>query len=158
MVDTKKYGKTIRRCRRELGWTQAELANKVSVHPSAVAQWEQGWTEPRKSSLRALAQVFDIPIAELMQPCGSVGPECAVTSVGGAASASTSLPVQFDATLLQQAAELGIDVAAELSPHLSALIRLKRGERWLEQNRAALADANAFLQRCGLWSDGKRLF
>jgi transcriptional regulator with XRE-family HTH domain len=33
-----------------------------------------------------------------------------------------------------------------------------RSRRWLEENRAALADANAFLDRHGLWSDGKRLF
>lgn len=30
--------------------------------------------------------------------------------------------------------------------------------RWLDNNREALIDANAFLARYGLWSDGKRQF
>jgi post-segregation antitoxin (ccd killing protein) len=33
-----------------------------------------------------------------------------------------------------------------------------RQQRWIEDNREALADANAFLARHGLWSDGKRQF
>ncbi len=33
-----------------------------------------------------------------------------------------------------------------------------RQRRWIEVNRGALADANAFLERYGLWSDGNRLF
>ena len=30
--------------------------------------------------------------------------------------------------------------------------------RWLEENQGALTDANKFVERQGLWSDGKRLF
>jgi post-segregation antitoxin (ccd killing protein) len=46
-------------------------------------------------------------------------------------------------------------VATELTPHP---VRLKREERWLDENRGAIADANALVERLGLWSDGKRLF
>jgi post-segregation antitoxin (ccd killing protein) len=52
--------------------------------------------------------------------------------------------------LLNQARELGID--------LKQVVAEARRQRWLEENRAAIADANAFLARCGLWSDGRRLF
>jgi transcriptional regulator with XRE-family HTH domain len=34
----------------------------------------------------------------------------------------------------------------------------ERSRRWLKENKAALADANTFLDRHGLRSDGKRLF
>jgi post-segregation antitoxin (ccd killing protein) len=37
-------------------------------------------------------------------------------------------------------------------------VKEARQQRWIEENRAALEDANAFLERYGLWSDGKRLF
>lgn len=30
--------------------------------------------------------------------------------------------------------------------------------RWLEENCGAIDDANAFLERFDLWSDGRRLF
>ena len=33
-----------------------------------------------------------------------------------------------------------------------------RQEAWRVVNRPALTDANAFLERYGLWSDGKRHF
>jgi transcriptional regulator with XRE-family HTH domain len=36
--------------------------------------------------------------------------------------------------------------------------REARSHRWLDQNQGALADANVFVDRHGLWSDGKRLF
>lgn len=43
-------------------------------------------------------------------------------------------------------AEVGVSAAAE------------RQQRWLEENRGAIEDANRFLAKHGLWSDGKRLF
>ena len=42
--------------------------------------------------------------------------------------------------------EAGVRAAAE------------RQRRWLEENRGAIEDANRFLAKHGLWSDGKRLF
>jgi post-segregation antitoxin (ccd killing protein) len=34
----------------------------------------------------------------------------------------------------------------------------ERVREWLTENKSALADANEYLARYGLWSDGKRLF
>ncbi len=33
-----------------------------------------------------------------------------------------------------------------------------RGKLWREENAGAIADANAYLDRHGLWSDGRRQF
>jgi len=52
--------------------------------------------------------------------------------------------------LVAEARHLGID--------LRSVVAEARQQRWLQQNRDALADANAFLTRHGLWSDGKRQF
>lgn len=159
MIATKTYRVSIRALRDNKGWTQAELAGRIGVHPSAVAQWERGWTEPRKVSLQALARVFDVSAGDLMAGVTRAEPKPEVVHDGTALSRDVDpLQPQFDISLLRQAAELGVDVVTALSSHLSALIRLKREEQWLEENRAAFADANAFLDRYGLWSDGKRLF
>jgi prevent-host-death family protein len=41
---------------------------------------------------------------------------------------------------------------------LHDLVRKSRADNWRQENWEALADANAFLARHGLWSDGKRPF
>lgn len=49
---------TIRELRQERGWTQYELALKVSVHPQAVYLWESGRRTPHVPQMRKLGQVF----------------------------------------------------------------------------------------------------
>jgi antitoxin CcdA len=66
--------------------------------------------------------------------------------------------VSVDAELLNQARELRINVSAALDRSLRQEVTALRHRRWLEENRGALADANAFLTSHGLWSDGKRQF
>lgn len=55
----------IRANRIRLGWSQAELAAKLSVSQSAVGQWERGSSAPRGRYVNALATLFDIPVDEL---------------------------------------------------------------------------------------------
>lgn len=160
MIDAKRYGAQVRSLRDKRGWTQAQLAKHLGgVSPSAVAQWEKGWTQPSKASLQALARVFEVSVADLMEDSiiGARRKGLELGAAGHTRGLAAPQP-QFDEELLRQAAEMGIDVVAELSPHLRASIRLRREARWLEENRAALAEANAFLDRYGLWSDGKRQF
>ena len=66
--------------------------------------------------------------------------------------------VSVDADLLAEARTLGINVSAVLEIGLRATVADARRQRWLDENRDALADANAFLAEHGLWSDGKRQF
>ncbi len=55
-----------------------------------------------------------------------------------------------DLQSLGEARELGADLPqVEVEAH---------HRRWLDNNREALIDANVFLARYGLWSDGKRQF
>ena len=77
--------------------------------------------------------------------------ECVVTS-------KSRTNVSVDTTLLQAARALGVNVSATLEDGLRAEIAQRRRAQWLQENRAALTDANAFLAANGLWSDGKRLF
>ena len=56
-------GLKLRRC--ELGLTQAELAQKVSVTQSQVAQWERGAAMPSAAKLPLIASVLGCTIDEL---------------------------------------------------------------------------------------------
>lgn len=60
--------KTIRELRKEKGWTQVDLANRLSVTPSTVYNWERGTYEPRVSQFRALALLFGVPMDEIDLP------------------------------------------------------------------------------------------
>jgi antitoxin CcdA len=41
---------------------------------------------------------------------------------------------------------------------LDEVVAEARRHRWLQENRDALQDANRFLEKYGLWSDGRRQF
>lgn len=66
--------------------------------------------------------------------------------------------VSLDAELLEQAREFEINLSATLEARLREIVAERRRQRWLDENREALADANEFLERHGLWSDGLRQF
>lgn len=63
-----------------------------------------------------------------------------------------------DADLLRQARELGINLSSVLEDELRDLVAESHRQRWLTENRPAIADANSFLVRHGLWSDRHRQF
>ena len=64
-------GEQIRRYRREQDLTQAELADRVGINKQNISRYESGRVEPRKTTLRKLAEVFGISIDELM---GTIAP------------------------------------------------------------------------------------
>ena len=66
--------------------------------------------------------------------------------------------LSIDADLLREATALGIDLSQTLETRLVELVRAERQQRWLDENRGALDDYNARIERDGLWSDGERLF
>ena len=57
-----------------------------------------------------------------------------------------------------EARELGINLSETFERALEEAIRKARGERWLEENRAALESSNAWVEKHGLPLAGKRLF
>lgn len=58
-------GENITRLRKEKGWTQAELGEKLGVSNQAVSKWESGMTMPDVMLLPTLADTFGIYIDEL---------------------------------------------------------------------------------------------
>jgi len=60
--------KTIRQLREDRGWTQLDLANKLSVTPVTVYTWERGKNEPRVSQLRKVAELFGVLMDDIELP------------------------------------------------------------------------------------------
>jgi antitoxin CcdA len=69
---------------------------------------------------------------------------------------ATNLSIRSD--LLEQARSLDINLSAEFEKHLAEVIRKRRGEQWLRDNREAIEAYNRHIERDGLWSDGLRTF
>jgi len=120
------------------------MSRQISVTPAAVAQWELGMTRPASSRLVALSKALRVPLDWLLTGTGA-------TSLG-------RIAVRLETQLVQQAHAAGIDVTFQLELRLRELVADARRQRWLEDNRTALQDANRFLSCNGLWSDGRRQF
>lgn len=59
-------GKTIAALRKSKGWTQVELAEKLSVSDKAVSKWESEAGLPEISQLPVMANLFDVTIDYIM--------------------------------------------------------------------------------------------
>jgi len=66
--------------------------------------------------------------------------------------------LSINAELLREAKELDINLSAEFEKHLSEVVRQRRAEQWLHNNREAIEAYNRHIERDGLWSDGLRSF
>ena len=60
------FGKTIVQLRKEKGFTQKELADKLNVSDKAVSRWETGKNYPDIETLQQLAAVLDVSVNELL--------------------------------------------------------------------------------------------
>jgi antitoxin CcdA len=69
-------------------------------------------------------------------------------SVGDNARKATN--VSLDRALLNEAKRLGINVSRACEAGLAGRIAEVRAQRWLDENRAALASSNAYVDRQGL--------
>lgn len=66
--------------------------------------------------------------------------------------------VSINTDLLQQAKALKINLSQVLEQKLAEIVLEHRRQQWLAENRAALEDANAYVERHGTFSDGLRQF
>lgn len=66
MEEKPTIGRLIFQLRRERGWTQKELAEKVEMHPNHVSRMEKDKMQPRRSTLEKIAEVFEISIEDLL--------------------------------------------------------------------------------------------
>lgn len=60
------FNEKLKQLRQNKKWTQEELAEKLFISRTAVSKWESGRGFPSIESLKAISQVFDISIDELL--------------------------------------------------------------------------------------------
>lgn len=59
-------GKNIRRFREQCEMTQAEVAKRLGVSPTAVSWWESGRTEPKIGTVEKLAELFGVEKSDIL--------------------------------------------------------------------------------------------
>ena len=66
--------------------------------------------------------------------------------------------VSLDASLVEEAKELGVNISLASARGLEEAVKEARGKRWLDENRAALDSYNAYIEANGLPLADLRLF
>ncbi len=64
------FGEKLQESRKRAGYSQEQLAEKLSVSRSAVAKWETGGGMPDIDNLRAISQLLDVSIDYLLDDDG----------------------------------------------------------------------------------------
>jgi len=65
-MNAKSFGATIAALRRKKGYTQAELAEHLSLSNKTVSKWENGQGYPDITTLPTLAKLFGVTVDELL--------------------------------------------------------------------------------------------
>lgn len=56
----------IKKLRRQRGWTQAQLADKLNVSTQTVSNWETGLKSPRMGAIEKMATLFNVNESEII--------------------------------------------------------------------------------------------
>ena len=65
-MDQVKFALKIKEARKEKGWTQKELAERLKITDKAVSKWERALSMPDIELLGPLSKELDIPLAKLL--------------------------------------------------------------------------------------------
>lgn len=80
MFSTQKFGGYLSRLRKERDMTQSELAEKLNVTRQAVSKYETGDSFPDVSVLVTIANIFEVPLDELIRSGEPTVGEAAILS------------------------------------------------------------------------------
>ena len=76
-IDKEKLGAFISQLRKEKGYTQKELAERLFISNKAVSKWETGASMPDTSLLIPLADLLGVTVTELLT-CQRMSPNTAI--------------------------------------------------------------------------------
>lgn len=67
MIEDSQVGQQIRMLREGRGWSLRELAQRSGLSANAISRIERGENSPTVSSLRAMAEAFNVPITDFFE-------------------------------------------------------------------------------------------
>ena len=67
--ENKTFADVIVELRKEKGFTQQDLANKLHITDKAVSKWERGLSYPDITSISTLANILDVDSSYLIDLC-----------------------------------------------------------------------------------------
>ena len=65
-MDCRKVGELIQKLRKERGWTQKYLADKMNISDRTVSKWERGLGLPDVGLLKNLSDIFGIDLGKML--------------------------------------------------------------------------------------------
>lgn len=60
------FGENFRKVRRQSGFSQKQVAEKLGIHQSNISDWENDISRPEYEKLIALAELYDVSLYELL--------------------------------------------------------------------------------------------
>lgn len=84
-------GENIAALRKEKGWTQEQLAEKLSVSAQAVSKWEGGKSCPDISLLPAIAKLFGVTVT----PCSAFPSKRRLSKCARRRVEGSPIPINF---------------------------------------------------------------
>ncbi len=81
-----------------------------------------------------------------------------VSSDSRRAAKAARVNVTLDQALVDEARSLGVSISQVANQGLAAAVKKARGERWLEENRAALDSYNQWVEKNGIPLAKYRMF
>lgn len=76
------FGQRVKKLRIEAGLTQEDIAKKLDLSKTAVGAWENGRAKPRFDKMNQLADLFGVPVSELLGERQVVGASKLVPLMG----------------------------------------------------------------------------
>lgn len=58
---------SLKELREKKGWTLETLGNKVGLSLQAISLYETGQRQPRIETIKKLAEVLEVPVAEILE-------------------------------------------------------------------------------------------
>lgn len=58
-------GERIKKLRKEKGMTQKELAKKLGISASQIGNYENGYRNPKLSTVRKIAEALEVPVSKI---------------------------------------------------------------------------------------------
>lgn len=60
------FGKCFKECRKQIGYSQQQVADKLGIRQSNVSDWENDISRPEYENLIELAKLYQVSLYELL--------------------------------------------------------------------------------------------